>query len=676
MAERFDRVNLQHKKQPGLNAWPAIIAIAATLVANFFAPQQASASSRASLSPDGIFKKYKSAVVRIEITLHGASLGVGSGYFISKSGEIVTSLHVIRPALVHSESEIKIKTASGSVLRNVKFGACSDARGIDLCLLKVDHASNSFLPPIDVEVTPGESIVAIGHPRGLDYSISTGIVSAVREHPSGWKEVQIDAAISPGNSGGPIINKAGQSIGVVYQFERDGQNLNFGILTPEIRNLGQSNQPYLKISDARRVYLERGRRLSKRVVEKLIRPAILSLNSNSQTGSAEPKTRPTGFKWMKAVLANKTFLMLVPDVIQNCERSDESDAVSATTCSSNGGDLVVTVQKRPRSLEGSIVAYRGRKLVEARPLAIVDRLDSEGQWEKLKAKAASFYSRPSNSRCHPIQKRQIVASDENSNIQIRKKGFFQDAAAVCRFETENDSEPGAVSVSQWIEHGSDFYGINVWTAEPGKTAFAIGLSDLILVSAGSTADDAPVPYRLKLRAGLKRVDPGARPRQVAAADLYDIYQDETSTITIARTLRTVPSQMNRGFIEWAQAIAKSSGMRISSNAVSTAATLESAVVHSEIAGHSGRIGNWVMTHPTDKSKSALLMMAASFTENETWLLFEIQALPTKSTQGTASQKRSVATAQTELRDLVAGMERFRSWIQDFEPVQSAPSDER
>lgn len=663
MAKRFSRVKYN------LNLLAAFcLAMAMT------SPHQSSASSRASLSPDGIFKKYKSAVVRIEITLHGASLGVGSGYFISKSGEIITSLHVVRPALVHPESEIKIKTASGNVLRNVKLGACSDARGIDLCLLKVDHASNSFLPPIDVDVTPGESIVAIGHPRGLDYSISTGIVSAVREHPAGWKEVQIDAAISPGNSGGPIINKAGQSIGVVYQFERDGQNLNFGILTPEIRNLTQSKHPYLKLADARRAYLDRGRRLSKRVVEKLIRPAIASVIASVAVGTQEQKSRPIGFKWMKAVLASKTFLMLVPEVIQNCEKSDESDTVSSTTCSSNAGDLIVTIQKRPRSLEGSIVTYRGRKLVESRPLAIVERLDSEGQWEKLKAQETSFLSRPSASRCHPIQKRQIVASDENSNIQIRKKGFFQDAVAVCRFETENDSEPGAVSVSQWIEHGADFYGINVWSAEPGKLAFAIGLSDLILVSAGLTADDAADPYRLKLRAGLKRADPSSRPRQVANADHYDVYQDDTSTITIARTVRTVPSQMNRGFLEWAQAIAKSNGMKISANAasshVTTGNSLESAVVHAEIAGQNGRIGNWVMTHPTDKAKSALLMMAASFSENETWIIFEIQPLQA------ASQKRSIAATQTEQRDLLSGMERFRTWVQEFEPVPDSPTAER
>jgi hypothetical protein len=129
MAKRFSRVNYHPRLHAALCMAVAMpIAVGTAMFVALFSPHQSLASSRASLSPDGIFKKYKSAVVRIEITLHGASLGVGSGYFISKSGEIVTSLHVVRPALVHPESEIKIKTALGTVLRNVKLGACSDAR--------------------------------------------------------------------------------------------------------------------------------------------------------------------------------------------------------------------------------------------------------------------------------------------------------------------------------------------------------------------------------------------------------------------------------------------------------------------------------------------------------------------------------------------------------------------
>ncbi|MBK7893110.1 MAG: trypsin-like peptidase domain-containing protein [Bdellovibrionales bacterium] len=211
----------------------------------------------AELTPDVVFRKYKNAIVRIEVFLGGASLGVGTGFFISKSGELATNLHVVRPHLAHPRSTIEIKTADGRVFKSVSIGACGDSRGIDLCLLKVKYKPSVILPVEDHEATPGESIVTIGHPRGLDFSISKGIISAVRKHPSGWSEIQTDAAISPGNSGGPIINDHGHVIGIVYQYERDGQNLNFGIHSSEAMRLLQESAIYRDITPARKYLSER-----------------------------------------------------------------------------------------------------------------------------------------------------------------------------------------------------------------------------------------------------------------------------------------------------------------------------------------------------------------------------------------------------------------------------------
>lgn len=589
------------------------------------------------LTPDAIFKSSKNAVVRIEVSLRGASLGVGSGFFISNKGEIATSLHVIRPLLVHPDTDVKIKLANGKVFHAIKVGSCSDSRGIDLCLLKVDTTPTSILPINASDVTPGEAIVAIGHPRGLDFSISTGIVSAVRTHPAGWNEVQIDAAISPGNSGGPIINRFGQAIGVVYQFERDGQNLNFGILSSEVLRLKNANLPFLALGDARKDFLDRSKRLAKRANDRWVKPAIQSLT--------DIKLRPTGLKWMKAQLGGAAFLMLLPDLFQNCEKGESDSDVSSTSCSSTGGDLVVTLQKRPRSLEGSLVSYRGRKLVEPRPLAIVDRLETEGSWEESKPQQASFMSRPLPARCFAIQKKSVVASDETTHLTIRKRGFFQDAAALCRFETENDAEPGAVSASQWIEVGNEFYGINVWAADPARLVLAQGLSDLILASAGVSSDELRVPYRAKLRPGLKR-DTGAPPANILGADLSDTYVDETSIVTIVRTPAVLPSQMNRTFAKWISAITKSGVNPPKGDIMSL-----------EVARQPGRLGTWVMPHPSDRKKSALVMISASFGANESWLLYEIQTLPTPS-----------ATNRTPSKSITTDMERFRDWVQEFEPI--------
>lgn len=592
-------------------------------------------------TPDAIFKRSKDAVVRIEVSLHGASLGIGSGFFTAASGEIATSLHVVRPLLVHPETDIKIKLADGKTFSSIKIGACSDTRGVDLCLIKLDTHPKSLLPISKVDVTPGESIVAIGHPRGLDFSISTGIVSALRAHPAGWSEVQIDAAISPGNSGGPIINRHGQTIGVVYQFERDGQNLNFGILTSEVLRLRALNLPYLAVPDARKDFIERSKRLARRASEQWVKPTIQSFT--------DAKMRPTGLKWMRAQLGRSSFMMLLPDLFQNCEKTESDGETNATSCSSTGGDLVVTVQKRPRSLEGAMSSYRGRKLVESRPLAIVERLEAEGAWEESKTKVAAFLSKPSAARCFPIQKKTVVAADETGHVTIRRKGFFQDATAVCRFETENDSEPGAVSSSQWIEVGNDFYGINVWAADPGRVTLLQGLGDMILASAGAASDDVRVAYRAKLRPGLRR-DSNAAPSPIFGADISDSYVDEISSVTIVRTGAVPPAQMDRVFQKWVTAIANNPARKSAADGAS--------VSNVDVAKNPGRLGTWIIPHPSDRRRNALLMMTASFGSNETWVIYELQVLPSMQ-QGNRAPSKSIAT----------DMERFRAWTQDFEPVQ-------
>jgi hypothetical protein len=79
----------------------------------------------------------------------------------------------------------------------------------------------------DAKPKPGASVIVVGNPAGLEGSISSGVVSATREHP--LELVQIDAAISPGSSGGPVLDETGKVIGVVRLFLSNGQNLNFAI---------------------------------------------------------------------------------------------------------------------------------------------------------------------------------------------------------------------------------------------------------------------------------------------------------------------------------------------------------------------------------------------------------------------------------------------------------------
>jgi serine protease Do len=75
----------------------------------------------------------------------------------------------------------------------------------------------------------GDSVLAIGHPYGLNYSSTQGVISRVDRIQNGLKYIQIDAAINPGNSGGPLVNEAGEVIGINTFIIRGGDNLGFAL---------------------------------------------------------------------------------------------------------------------------------------------------------------------------------------------------------------------------------------------------------------------------------------------------------------------------------------------------------------------------------------------------------------------------------------------------------------
>ncbi|HNH25228.1 MAG TPA: S1C family serine protease, partial [Accumulibacter sp.] len=103
----------------------------------------------------------------------------------------------------------------------------------DLAILKIDLPKGIPLPlAVGVKQARGEDIFVFGNPRGLENTISKGIVSATRD-----EFVQFDAAISPGSSGGPVVDRFGHVIGVTTFYFKDGQNLNFAISADKVRDL-------------------------------------------------------------------------------------------------------------------------------------------------------------------------------------------------------------------------------------------------------------------------------------------------------------------------------------------------------------------------------------------------------------------------------------------------------
>jgi 2-alkenal reductase len=171
-----------------------------------------------------LFERDSSSVVQVvgrtaapEMTTEGEGVPAqtGTGFVWDKAGHIVTNDHVVEGADV-----LAVRFASGQVARARLVGT---APNYDLAVLLVE-SPQSLPPPIAVgtsnDLKVGQSVFAIGNPFGLDQSLTTGIISALKRRlpTSSGREIsnviQTDAAINPGNSGGPLLDSAGRVIGV------------------------------------------------------------------------------------------------------------------------------------------------------------------------------------------------------------------------------------------------------------------------------------------------------------------------------------------------------------------------------------------------------------------------------------------------------------------------------
>jgi len=137
--------------------------------------------------------------------------GLGSGYIISKSGEIVTNNHVVEGA-----THVTVKLQDG---RTFKARVLGTDPMTDIALIKIDKAKNLPTVPFgdSSKLRVGDAVMAVGNPFGLGGTVTAGIVSALgRDINSGPYDsyIQTDAAINRGNSGGPLFNAKGQVVGM------------------------------------------------------------------------------------------------------------------------------------------------------------------------------------------------------------------------------------------------------------------------------------------------------------------------------------------------------------------------------------------------------------------------------------------------------------------------------
>ncbi len=166
----------------------------------------------------------------------GRHAKLGSGFFVG-DGIVATNFHVIEGArrgsarLVGSDTSYQV---SGTVAIDEQH---------DLALLAVSGSNAPVLPvSAGTNLATGDTIYVVGNPEGLEGTFSQGIISSFRKLEEETELLQITAPISQGSSGGPVLNRMGQVVGIAVFTWKEGQNLNFAVpgwrLTDLLRNTG------------------------------------------------------------------------------------------------------------------------------------------------------------------------------------------------------------------------------------------------------------------------------------------------------------------------------------------------------------------------------------------------------------------------------------------------------
>ena len=394
-----------------------------------------------------VFKKYQTAVAKVIVRQFGVPVEVGSGFFISKDGWFMTNQHVMRNAISKNGFTVDFVLSDKKVLKNYRIGDCGDQRGLDLCLLKFDFSPKSFFVLNEQKLKKGDALSIIGHPRGLDFTLTHGKYNGASKSAVGISQIDMAAALSPGHSGGPVIDDDGNLVGIVTEYFQSSVGQGFAIAANELLDYQNFVTTSVSISQGGSRSIERQRDLIHKISEDEMQPALALIQQGKEIKGV------AGFKEVSMDFDGQILTMVLPQTIEPCQSSKLDNGSIVFACFGLSQAVAFSVQRFPMS-GVSLLKKSGHSLVPAKPIIAAQSLMGAGQWDfydkSLSAAARkTFFSKPSVADC------EVMGANPT-------KGAFFNQVPACHFTVDDDTEFGAFSTNTWLEKGSFLYGFSIW----------------------------------------------------------------------------------------------------------------------------------------------------------------------------------------------------------------------
>jgi S1-C subfamily serine protease len=186
------------------------------------------------LRPEEIYEAVLPSTVTLEVENAAGQRFVGCAFLAVGEGLAVTAWHVVRDAqrVEARFSDHRRVNVAGLVDRN---------EALDLALIRLETNGRPRIKLSSTTPRVGSRIYVVGAPRGLEFSISNGLVSQIRTVDK-VRYYQVSCPISPGDSGGPVLNERGEAVGVVSWHKTNAENVSFAVPSVEVARLA-ANRP-------------------------------------------------------------------------------------------------------------------------------------------------------------------------------------------------------------------------------------------------------------------------------------------------------------------------------------------------------------------------------------------------------------------------------------------------